>query len=283
MSLRSRTIWQAVAGAVAVGVVGGTVVAFAKVRICDQQVTTDGAVVSVCRHLQATDPPVLAGGLVLLVALGAFFTEISGFGISLKQAVQDVKRTAEEAQSQATEAKAATQTFEETATDLAEGVEQALAGGRHERQRTHPESPREELDDLAEEYNHVRWTMPGGRERTTAMTSIVYKMIETAKKISDFDVTGYMRTNNAGRRLAGYAYLFAHPEPAWMPALAEAVLVDDKPFNQYWALRALDVQGIPLSSTLDRDLLRRLRERLPDLESDASRHRLLSDLLQRSR
>ena len=213
------------------------------------------------------------------MALGTFFTEISGFGISLKSEVREVRRTAERAQDQASEAKSAAETFEEAASDLAEGVQHALANSQPP-PRPRGGNPRDELHALAEEYNHVRWTMPSGRERTLLMTEVVRTMIATADKISDFDVAGFLRTNNAGRRLAAYAYMYAHPEPAWVPVIAEAFLIDDKPFNQYWALRTLEAQSMPISSTLDRDLIRRLRDRLPRLENDASRHRLLTKLLE---
>jgi hypothetical protein len=279
MALQSRWIWKALAAVAVVGVVGGTIWAFVVVRVCNDQLTTDGRVVAVCRHMEATDPPVLAGGLVLLLALGTFFTEISGFGISLKSEVQEVRRTAERAQDQASEAKSVTEAFEETASDLAEGVQHALAISQPQA-RPGDGTPRGELHAMAEEYNHVRWTMPSGSERTLVMTEIVRRMIAEAEKISEFDVEGYLHTNNAGRRLVAYAYMYAHPESAWVPVIAEAFLTDDKPFNQYWALKALEAQDFPISSMLDRDLIRRLRDRLPRLENDASRHRLLTKLLE---
>lgn len=279
MAQRSRAVWQVLAAVVAAAVLGGTVFAFATVRVCDQEVTNAGTVVSVCRHLQATDPPMVAAGLVLLVALGTFFTEISGFGISLKREVQEVRRTAEEAHEEASEAKVATKAFEETASDLAEGVQRALTMGRPRPGEQPGERTLNQLDALAEEYNHVRWTMPAGHERTSVMTGLMRKMIEHAKNLSNLDVESYLRMSDAGQRLAAYAYLYAHPDPSWAPALAEAALKDDKPFNQYWALRALEAQRTPITKSLDRDLIRRLRARLPELRGDASRYELLARLL----
>jgi hypothetical protein len=183
------------------------------------------------------------------------------------------------AKDQAAEARYATRAFEETASDLAEGVQQALTKGPLPPERPHDGDSRHELDRLAEEYNHLRWTTKGGPERTVVMTDLVQKMIEHARKVPSFDVLGYLRTNNPGRRLAAYAYLCVHPDPAWAPAVAESMLKDDKPFNQYWALRALDALQVPISTVLDHDLVRRLRTRLPELQGDASRFRLLSKLL----
>jgi hypothetical protein len=110
------------------------------------------------------------------------------------------------------------------------------------------------------------------------MTQIVHRMRENAVRLTNFDVDSYLRTNNAGRRLAAYAYLYARPDPAWATALAQAVLTDDKPFNEYWALRALEAQRVPVSA-LDRDVVRRLRARLPELAGDAGRHGILRRLL----
>jgi len=279
MAERAGVMWKTLAALVAVGVIAATIVGFAVVRVCDQQLTGDGRVVPVCRHLQVTDPPVLAGGFVLLVALGTFFGEISGFGFSLKQDVRAALRTAEVAKDQAAEARYATRAFEETASDLAEGVQQALTKGPLPPELPDDGDPRHELDRLAEEYNHLRWTTKSGPERTVVMTELVQRMIERAREVPKFDVLGYIRTNNAGRRLAAYAYLCAHPDPAWAPAVAESMLKDDKPFNQFWALRALDALQVPLSTVLDHDLVRRLRARLPELQGDASRFRLLSQLV----
>src|SRR3954468_3725562 len=55
--------------------------------VCDDQVVNGGQVIEVCRHIQLTDPPVAALGLVMLALVGVFFPEISGFGVSLKRAV----------------------------------------------------------------------------------------------------------------------------------------------------------------------------------------------------
>src|SRR4051812_22355577 len=55
--------------------------------VCDDQVVNGGQVIEVCRHIQLTDPPVAALGLVMLALVGVFFPEISGFGVSLKRAI----------------------------------------------------------------------------------------------------------------------------------------------------------------------------------------------------
>src|SRR5205807_10630230 len=86
---------QWIAGAGLLGLAIAAAVSFSRVRVCDQELTGEGKAVAVCRHLQMTDPPVVAFGGFLLLALGAFFTEVSGFGISLKREVRTVRETAE--------------------------------------------------------------------------------------------------------------------------------------------------------------------------------------------
>jgi hypothetical protein len=221
---------------------------------------------------------VLAGGFVLLVALGTFFGEISGFGFSLKQDVQAALRTAEVAKDQAAEARYATRNFEETASDLAEGVQQALTKGPLPPELPPDGDSRHELDRLAEEYNHLRWTTKSGPERTVVMTELVQRMIEHARRSrrSTWWLHAYQQRGSAPRRVR---LPVCPPDPAWAPAVAESMLKDDKPFNQFWALRALDALQVPLSTVLGHDLVRRLRARLPELQGDASRFRLLSQLV----
>lgn len=60
--------------------------------VCEQQVTNSGAVVSVCRYPQLTDPPIAAFGLVMVVGLGLIFAEVSWLGISLKRKVDEAVR-----------------------------------------------------------------------------------------------------------------------------------------------------------------------------------------------
>lgn len=79
-------------------------VGFGRVNVCDEQLSQAGDVVEVCRHLQATDPPVIAVGLIILVSLGVFFNEISGFGFTLKRDVREARETAHTAKTTAANA-----------------------------------------------------------------------------------------------------------------------------------------------------------------------------------
>ena len=53
---------QWIAGAGLLGLAIAAAVSFSRVRVCDQELTGEGKAVAVCRHLQMTDPPVVAFG-----------------------------------------------------------------------------------------------------------------------------------------------------------------------------------------------------------------------------
>jgi hypothetical protein len=183
-----------------------------------------------------TDPPVVAIGAIVLAALGAFFTEISGFGVTLKRTVEEANRTAQAAERSANEAK---ETVQEVTGDLAEGISAVL--------ETHGvagigEGPPEALDPverLAARYNQIRWTMPSGSQRTAEMTNVFLQMQELLRDATDFDVSGHLRSADRGKRLAGIAYLYTNPDSARANELAEVALSEDKPFGEYQALVAL--------------------------------------------
>src|SRR6266851_10129823 len=99
------------------GVLAAAIVVFFSVDVCDQQLSSKGTAVKVCRHLQASDPPVIAVALVVLAALGVFFTEISGFGFTLKREVREATKKAEEAR---TVGAINEERIKETAGDLAD-------------------------------------------------------------------------------------------------------------------------------------------------------------------
>lgn len=253
----------------AVAVIG--VVAFFSVDVCNDEVTQTGSVVSVCRHLEVSDPPVAVLGLVLLGALGVFFTEVSGFGISLKREVQAAKTTAEAA-------KSAVETVREDTGDLAEGV-------RHVLTQSGTEVPNgaltgsNTLRELTNAYNTIRWTMPSGAKRTAAMGAVFQQMVEELRNVQDFDVASSLESDDRGVRLAAYAYLYSHPEPDKTSHLASALATEDKPFNQYWGLKAMMEMIKRDPHGLDPQSKRLLVEMLRDVGPSTDRGRLLHDIL----
>jgi hypothetical protein len=195
--------------------VAGTVclsVLFFQFHVCDDQVMSGQRVERVCRHAQLADPPVAVIGLIMLATLGVFFSEVSGFGFTLKARVEEAKRDAGEAKRTATEAK-----------------QDAI------------DARREALDArLAASYNKVRSDLPAGPARDTAMYEAWQEMVDRLKIDPDFDVIAHLSNKqDAGMRLAGYAYVYTKPDTRWLSELYPAVMNDKKPFNQEMGLRAL--------------------------------------------
>ena len=249
---------------------GGVIVAVAAIfavfqwwRVCDQQVTGTGKIVTVCRHMATTDPPIVVLGGLTLVLLSMFYPEISGFGVTLRRKVAEIDERADELQ--------------ETVGDLAEfNREQVM--GRGKEFEIAGSVPDARIADLANRYNTLRWTMPSGRERTSRMSEVVRQMHENLQDATDFDVAGHLANADRGVRLAAYAYLRTHTAPESMSTLVDAAVHEDKPFGQYSALRAVRHQrdtGVPLADH-DRMALREMRDRVG---RDTDRGQLITALL----
>jgi hypothetical protein len=220
---------------------GVGVVLYYQTEVCDEQLAPSGEAVTVCRNLQATDPPIVALGLVALVALTAFFSEISGFGISLKRQVQRNTKTADAAISKAADAESAARSAQLTS-ELAQGVTLDVASARAPREKADAPTVVEQIDQLISQYNDIRAEERTGAGRTSRMTSIVSKMLSTLSGVGldAFDLNTYLSAgDNDGRRMAAYAYLYANPDPPVAPALVDAILQEPTRFGQYWAIRAL--------------------------------------------
>jgi hypothetical protein len=267
-----------VAAVVLVAGLAGMAVAFLTIRVCDEQLTDSGAVVTVCRHPQMTDPPVVAIGAIILAALGAFFTEISGFGVTLKRTVEEANRTAQAAERSANEAK---ETVQEVTGDLAEGIGAVLETRGVAGIGEGPPEALDPVERLAARYNQIRWTMPSGSQRTAEMTKVVLQMQELLRGATDFDIPGHLRNADRGKRLAGIAYLYANPDPARANELAEVALSEDKPFGEYQALVALHQLVRSDCSALSDAYRIRLRSRQAELTPGTDRateiNRLLRD------
>jgi hypothetical protein len=124
-----------------------------------------------------------------------------------------------------------------------------------------------EIKQLADEYNHIRDSLPSGNARTRAMTNVVSKMIGIARRTPSFDLESALGSQKRGLRLFGYAFLYERPDAAFLLPLVESVTrVEDKPFGQYWGLQALKrvLPNAPLE--MQREAKTRLRvfsERIP--------------------
>ncbi len=280
MTKRTVRLLQGLAGIVVAASIIGVVVAFFTIDVCDQQLAETGRPVEVCRHLQATDPPVVAAGVVVLAALGAFFTEISGFGISLKRAVAQATDLAQDAKQSADAAREQTRQLTESTDDLHEATDSVMTSIGRDRTlagtATRPLTP---LNLLAAEYNRIRWTTPSGKPRTAAMEGIVAQMRTAAESTDDFDVDTNLHDPDRGQRLAGYAYLYTKPDPGHAATLANNAVTEDRSFGQYWALRTLTRQLEVNPMALDHGAVRRLRLLRQDLPPDSDRARHLQQVL----
>jgi hypothetical protein len=266
------------AGAIVLAGVVGALLAFRYVDVCDDEVRDSGVVVEVCRHLELTDPPVVAVGVLVLAALGAFFSEISGLGFTLKREVRRATTTAEKALRRADRASGLADKAEQTA-DLAEGFSRQA--------HTAPAAVHEDVDQvidaLAQQYNDARRDLRSGTERTREMTAIVSKMISALTEVppSDFGVSDHLGSSDRGQRLAAYAYIYANPDPRRSQELVDALLDEDKPFGQYWALRALSRLVEISPGSLDRNSVRELERLQQRLGYGTDRWHQVRELLNR--
>jgi hypothetical protein len=205
------------------------------------------------------------------VALGAFFTEISGFGLSLKRDVRDAKDTAHSAKIAADEASVTSRSADTTA-QVAQNVSLETLPRRGVRATGAKQTLETEIASLAQEYDTVRHTQDSGSARTSTMTSIITKMIALLNNVEadSFDVSSYLRSPDEGMRLAGYAYLYANPDPRRAQEVS-ATLMQEKPFGQYWALRTLRRLVVADPSSLDLNTRRSLEGLLGSLAPNTDR------------
>ena len=93
---------------------------------------------------------------------------------------------------------------------------------------------------LGTRYEQVRNSMAPGSPRTEAMTRVVAEMLKAAASIRELDIRPLIASSSRGERLAGITYAHEHPASGKAePLVASLTNIEDTPFGQYWALRAL--------------------------------------------
>ena len=132
---------------------------------------------------------------------------------------------------------------------------------------------------LAEEYNEVRFTMSSGNDRTVRMTGIVNQMIEVCADVEVADVEALLTSEDRGLRLVGVAFLNARPDPEFIDRLTDAAVLEDKPFNEYWALLTLRKSLRGNCPRLNANLRLKLQERMDALPRGVDRWRLIQAIL----
>jgi len=276
-------------------------------RWCGTEVTASGATRNICRDPEVTDPAIVALGVVVLAALGVFYGEISGFGLTFRRRVDEADKNARESLSQISDLQEVRKLVQETQADFADTndltgdrlteLERAIREIRDQLDRsddggdgrgqerggpgepaasaipaepsprsTQPPSPgvSSTTDDgngagrvgsvpdglsadvlrFAAEYDRCRSTTVAGPDRSARMEKIFREMRSAVKNIQVSD-SGIKRalsdpSKDRGIRLTTYAYLIEHPSRDLMTPLVNAAALEDKPFGQYCALRAIN-------------------------------------------
>jgi hypothetical protein len=101
------------------------------------------------------------------------------------------------------------------------------------------QTPNEQLEQLAQAYNQIRSNMTSGSARTTKMTKVIKEMMDIVPSLTSFDISQALKESDNGKRLVGYAYLYARPDYQFLGELVDAFTTDPTPFGQYWGIQAL--------------------------------------------
>lgn len=232
--------WAARAAASVVGSSAGVAIVILQstTQVCGQQVASTGTVVTVCRSPALSDPTIAVLGLVVLLSLSFWFSEISGFGITLKTQVKEAQETAERAESKAIEAQGASESAGRMA-ETAQAFRRNLGSRPAEEWLTESDALAE-VRRLAGEYEQVRANLPKGAQRTGRMTAIVSAMLGVFSSVDVQDSSMPLWLDgSAGERLAAYAYYYLTPNASVTGRIVQAAVGETQAFTQYWALRSL--------------------------------------------
>jgi len=133
--------------------------------------------------------------------------------------------------------------------------------------------PKQRLSELSKKYVETRKKLRSGSERTTLMGQIFSEMVLQANKIEDLNVDELLIDSDTGNRLSAYAYLFAKPSVQRLDAILNSVMVETKPFNQYWGIQVIRKtisQMYP--QEVSREIVEKLKRLLKTLEANTDRY-----------
>lgn len=119
---------------------------------------------------------------------------------------------------------------------------------------------------LAGEYEQIRKAQRPGDARTAAMTDVVRRMIDVARRTESCGVADALRDDSPGTRLFAYVYLYSRPDAKFLLPLVESVTAkEDKPFGQYWGLQSIGrvMSGVAPVPLQVRNKLQAFGARLP--------------------
>jgi 2-polyprenyl-6-methoxyphenol hydroxylase-like FAD-dependent oxidoreductase len=86
-----------------------------------------------------------------------------------------------------------------------------------------------------------RATQQSSNTRTKALTQVVAQLVALARKMPDYPWQEALSSDDRGRRVAAYAWLYARPDADASRLLAQTLTTghEDTDFGQYWGLQAL--------------------------------------------
>lgn len=122
--------WKWAAAVVAGAFLVGLALAFFNVTVCDYQLAQNSSAVRVCRHLEITDPPAAAAVIAVVALLGSFFGEISVFGVTVKQKVEQLEERTNKLDAEVQQVAEEAERARENSEDLYEALPQEEEPGR---------------------------------------------------------------------------------------------------------------------------------------------------------
>ena len=136
--------------------------------------------------------------------------------------------------------------------------------------------------ELAAKYAELR-ALTEGPARSEAMNRLVGELMAWTVRAAGFVPSTALQSADPGTRLAAYACLFATADARYLPQLVDALVdVEDKPFSQYWGIRAAGALLQSGAGSLPPGAAVRLRIRYADLPRASSRRMELERVLSES-
>ena len=140
----------------------------------------------------------------------------------------------------------------------------------------------DKFNELAAKYNLIRASQQSSHARTKTLTQMVGQMAALAREMPDYPWQEALSSDDRGRRVAAYAWLYARPTADASELLTQTLTTgrEDTDFGQYWNLQALQ-RCLQLADSDTAAALKPGLERfLPSLPPSNPRYHELSDLLQ---
>lgn len=140
----------------------------------------------------------------------------------------------------------------------------------------------DQFNELVAKYDLIRATQQSSHTRTKTLTQIVAQMVTLAREMPDYPWQEALSSDDRGRRVAAYAWLYARPDADASQLLARTLTTrrEDTDFGQYWNVQALQ-RCLQLADPDTAATLKPELERfLPSLPPNNPRYHELFDLLQ---